>query len=649
MFLWLEDVRERCFQALRAGAKWWGRLSGREAGRRLDQQADVLKWLLEATTTSNDFLGEDCQLDGPLISVVMPVWNRAATVRESIASVMLQTYKNWELLVIDDGSTDETATVLTQFAGDSRVRILTGPHQGVCKARNRALQEARGDIIAYLDSDNTWFPRYLAAVAHAFSDNAATECVYAAQLLDEPTPGQWSLRAITFEREQFLQKGGIDLNVFAHRRELIETFGGFDERLTRLIDWELIIRLTSLRDPVRLPMLGGRYSVCRPDSISARERSAPNRKLIRQWHRHDHRKPLRVLYAVANYPQLTETYIRSEIATMQRWGVHVEVWSEESDPRSPYPAEVPVHHGSLRDAIEFVQPELVHVHWLNKGKKYRDVIRRADLPMTVRGHSFEFGSRTVQKLAKDAGVASIYLFPHFAQKFAEHPKIHPMTSAFNSEFFFPAEKNRRLVVRTGAGKPTKGLESFFEIAQRCPEHQFVLVLGRLPNLDGYVEQLLEKNRQLGSPVMVKINLSNEESASLVREAGIYLHTYGDEEPFGMPISIAESLATGAVTLVRDLPGAAEYLAGAGQLYRSIDEAAAFIQQTLNWSEDDWIAAQSRAVETAQERLSDEVVYRPLFNDWLTLTNRVRATLPFKENGTAPVSEGRPIRTGASSR
>ena len=631
MSSWIQEVREGTDRAVRGAAKWWDRLSGREERRQLEQQAEVLKWVLEASAAACDWLDTERRTDGPLISIVMPVWNRATTVRVSIDSVISQTYGRWELLVVDDGSTDGTAAILSEFAADARVRVLSGSHQGVCKARNRALLEARGDVLAYLDSDNTWFPHYLAAVAHAFLGNSATESVYAAQILDESPSGQWSLRAITFDREQFLQKGGIDLNVFAHRRELFEKFGGFDERLTRLVDWELIIRYTSLRDPVRLPVLGGRYAVCRPDSISARERSGPNRKLIRQWHRADHRQPLRVLYAVANYPQLTETYIRSEIATMQRAGVHVEVWSEEADPRSPYPAEVPVHHGSLQDAIATVQPELVHVHWLNKGKNYRDVIRRAGLPMTVRGHSFEFGSRTVHKLAKDAAVASIYLFPHFAKQLAQHSKIHPMTSAFNTEYFFPAEKNRRLVVRTGAGKPTKGLESFFEIARRCPDQQFVLVLGRLPNLDGYVEQLLEKNRQLGSPVTVKINLTNEDSAALVREAGIYLHTYGDEEPFGMPISIAESLATGAVTLVRDLPGAAEYLAGAGRLYRSVDEAAQFIQQTLNWSDLDWQTAQARAIESAKERLADEVVYRPLLNDWLVLTNRTQATLPLTRN------------------
>ena len=132
----------------------------------------------------------------------------------------------------------------------------------------------------------------------------------------------------------------------------------------------------------------------------------------------------------------------------------------------------------------------------------------------------------------------------------------------------------------------------------------------------------------------------------MREAGIYLHTYGDEEPFGMPVSIAESLATGAFTLVRDLPGASEYLAGAGQLYRSVDEAARRIHETMNWSDLEWQTLQARARESANTRLADEVVLRPLLNDWLTLTHRVPATLPFPADQVVPNNGSMPIKKSA---
>ena len=130
MSSWIQEVREGTDRVFRGAAKWWDRLSGREERRRLEQQAEVLKWVLEASAAACDWLDTERRTDGPLISIVMPVWNRATTVRASIDSVISQTYGRWELLVVDDGRTDGTAAILSEFAADARVRVLSGPHQG---------------------------------------------------------------------------------------------------------------------------------------------------------------------------------------------------------------------------------------------------------------------------------------------------------------------------------------------------------------------------------------------------------------------------------------------------------------------------------------------------------------------------------------
>lgn len=624
-----------------------GLATRRELLRARQRQAQTMHWLVEnvvshRTSTPRTSFNRKPQacvtatIDDPpmnclpiappdlLVSVVMPVWNRASVIANAIESVIAQTHSNWELLVVDDGSTDATAEVVSRYLNDPRVRFLTGPHAGVSAARNRALRETQGELIAYLDSDNAWFPHFLSEVVTAFQQQPEVDSVYTAQVVENAELGESYVRAVSFGREQFVANGGIDLNVFAHRRRLFEELGGFDERMTRLVDWELIGRYSERSDPVLLSTIGGRYAENRSDSISVREKWPSNRTLLRQLQQRTTRSashPLRVLWAVWNYPQLTETYIRCELAAMRRWGVEVEVWSEIIDTKSPYAADVSVHHGSLEETIARVRPDVVHVHWLNKGKDYREVVARAGLPMTVRGHSYEFATKSVKKLLRDPAVHSVYLFPHFAKQISGNAKIRRMTSAFNEDWFYPpANKDRRLVVRTGAGKPTKGLESFLEIASRCPDHRFVLVLGRLPNLDDYVERLLALNRQLGSPVEIRLDLSNEESATLMREAGIYLHTYGDEEPFGMPVSIAEALATGAYTLVRDLPGANEYLGTAGALYRTTEDAVKLIQRTLSWSNDEWQFQQNRSATVAQ-RFASECVLRPLLNDWRLLAQR----------------------------
>lgn len=249
--------------------------------QRLVRGSDSLRWIVEHLQATKTLAPIS---DGPLVSIVMPVWNRAATVSAAIVSVLEQSYANWEMLIIDDGSEDRTVEVVKEFTKDARIRLLTGPHIGVCRARNRALSEARGEIIAYLDSDNTWFPHYLAEVAQAFQQHPKIDSAFAAQLVVRANGTEWFIRAITFDRDRFLEEGGIDLNTFAHRRCLVGEFGGFDEQLTRLVDWELTIRYTQHRAPMFLSVVSGRYVECGADSVSAKESFERNRELIRLRH-----------------------------------------------------------------------------------------------------------------------------------------------------------------------------------------------------------------------------------------------------------------------------------------------------------------------------------------------------------------------------
>lgn len=94
-----------------------------------------------------------------LVSVIIPTWNRASRVSLAIDSVVAQTYPSWEAIVVDDGSTDDTATVVAErSAADSRIRYVFQSNRGVSAARNRGLAMAEGDYIAFLDSDDVWEP-----------------------------------------------------------------------------------------------------------------------------------------------------------------------------------------------------------------------------------------------------------------------------------------------------------------------------------------------------------------------------------------------------------------------------------------------------------------------------------------------------------
>lgn len=100
----------------------------------------------------------------PLVSVVVPTFNRADCLADTLSSVFAQTHQDIEVLLVDDGSTDGTrALVESRWGRDSRLRYLFQPNRGVSAARNYGMREARGDYIAFLDSDDTWMPWKLEA------------------------------------------------------------------------------------------------------------------------------------------------------------------------------------------------------------------------------------------------------------------------------------------------------------------------------------------------------------------------------------------------------------------------------------------------------------------------------------------------------
>jgi glycosyltransferase involved in cell wall biosynthesis len=105
--------------------------------------------------------------NGPLVSVILPVHNRAGWVARAITSVLAQSYQHFELLVINDGSTDGTRQVLEGFS--SRITILDQPHAGAEAARNSGLKHARGEFIAFIDSDDVWYRDRLSRQLPLFS------------------------------------------------------------------------------------------------------------------------------------------------------------------------------------------------------------------------------------------------------------------------------------------------------------------------------------------------------------------------------------------------------------------------------------------------------------------------------------------------
>ncbi|TVR64837.1 MAG: glycosyltransferase [Candidatus Competibacteraceae bacterium] len=200
-----------------------------------------------------------------LVSIIMPTYQRSACIGTAVRSALTQTYRNFELIVIDDGGEDDTAAVLAAFA-DLRIRYFRlERNSGAAAARNYGLKQARGEYVTYLDSDNTMEPDFLRILlGELLVENNAFDMAYCAQniMVGDAGSGTARLEAVryaSFCRPVIENRNYIDLGALLHRRTLIERFGGFNERMQRLIDWEFLLRLSEQQYPKPVPCILSSY------------------------------------------------------------------------------------------------------------------------------------------------------------------------------------------------------------------------------------------------------------------------------------------------------------------------------------------------------------------------------------------------------
>ncbi|MDP2833081.1 MAG: glycosyltransferase family A protein [Pseudomonadota bacterium] len=241
--------------------------------------------------------------DSPLVSVVIPTWNSAATLPRAIDSVLAQTWARREIIVVDDGGTDASLALLADYG--ERVRVVSQTNGGPASARNRGLREARGQYVAFLDADDHWLPEKLERqVALLDAQPEIGFCSTATAVVD--MQGQpvcdWPCRAgdAALLETLFMHSAAVSgstSGVLA-RRELLLAAGGFDERLRGFEDPDLWIRLAAgagyacipqaLTVVVRTPnsVSGNLSAMCAATLASFRKNRAllPSGKRGRYWH-----------------------------------------------------------------------------------------------------------------------------------------------------------------------------------------------------------------------------------------------------------------------------------------------------------------------------------------------------------------------------
>ena len=181
----------------------------------------------------------------PRVSAIIPTYNRKAFVLEAIESVLAQTYKDYELIVVDDGSDDGTAEALKQYG--ERIRYVYQRHGGVSTGRNRGLELARGEFIAFLDSDDLWLPKKLQMQVAFMDANPQAQICYTDEI--------WIRRGVRVNpRKKHAKYSGwiypyclplciISPSSALMRRDIFAEVGSFDPAFPVCEDYDLWLRV----------------------------------------------------------------------------------------------------------------------------------------------------------------------------------------------------------------------------------------------------------------------------------------------------------------------------------------------------------------------------------------------------------------------
>jgi hypothetical protein len=231
------------------------RMLAESARHRADVTADII------VTTS--WIAEQTVGDHLIVSVIIPTRNRSERVRDAIRSVLEQSYPNLEVIVVDDGSTDDTMAVLEAISDPRVRRHRNDVSVGEGATRNAALDLARGDIVCFLDDDNTFDRNWVRSVVWLFETHTDTDIAYGARLVDDHrrhhdhiAGGLPHVELHEWDDDVLAERSIVDVNVLAHRRCDVR----FQVDLPLFTDWAYLQELSTSSRPLRLPVIAARYT-----------------------------------------------------------------------------------------------------------------------------------------------------------------------------------------------------------------------------------------------------------------------------------------------------------------------------------------------------------------------------------------------------
>ncbi len=187
--------------------------------------------------------------NNPTVSTIVPTYNRASLLQDTLSSIKAQTFSDWELLIIDDGSSDGTETLVREhIKADARIRYIKANHQGVAAARNLGIKQAIGALVAFCDSDDLWLPEKLAYQVGYLQAHPEISLVYSdvmsvcGSVVEDPSyfvlrpPAEGKVFRALLERN-FIANSSVVI-----RKACLESLGGFDASAVPSEDYDLWLR-----------------------------------------------------------------------------------------------------------------------------------------------------------------------------------------------------------------------------------------------------------------------------------------------------------------------------------------------------------------------------------------------------------------------
>jgi len=188
----------------------------------------------------------------PIVSVIIATYNRAKTLGRAIDSVLEQSYKNLELIIVDDGSTDQTKNVVQQYLKDTRVKYIYQENRGSnVYSMNKGIVNAKGKYIAILDDDDIWLSKYKIEKQAEFLEKNEGYVLVGTGAIKAREDGKEIVRYLLPEKDEDIRKKILTSSMFVHvsvlfRKAAWEKVGGYDNKFGGAADWDLWMKLGTI-------------------------------------------------------------------------------------------------------------------------------------------------------------------------------------------------------------------------------------------------------------------------------------------------------------------------------------------------------------------------------------------------------------------